>query len=287
MKEEINMRFKNARDAAIIDGLIEMGRRRINTAQSGSDTTEYVAVPLARVSPTKSDTPRLSTETYLHLLPLGLALALQSQPTNGRSTPGEGPTMDKNVTEPSIAQRCVFVNNFPLETEATQLVKFFETTNDCQVERIELEQGNWNRSMCISAHIQFTTSHQASAFLQQCKTSGLIYRGRRLFVVVDRTTPESVALKNATRPSEMSYTIVKPDATLESNTAQQSPSTNLVTAQDQGLFGNMSFDATWNENRPDPVTNNPVQHVSPHKDSLATTQPILTPRKDPFEDLLW
>lgn len=201
-KEENSLRFKNARDTAVIEGLIEIGRRRLDTLSTKEGKYEYVVVPLN--APWKSDSG-LSPEMYLRLLPSGRELALQAKPENDDLSLST-PTTGHDNKDSSVAMLCVFFNNIPPATVATQLVDFLEMTFDYAVERVELEENNWKGSMCTAAHIQFPTSNQASTILKLSKTSGLIYRGRRLFAVADRTTPDEVASRLVTRPPEMSFT---------------------------------------------------------------------------------
>jgi hypothetical protein len=200
--EDMNKRFRNARNAAITGGLVEMGRLKLNA----SDNT-YIAVPLFN-SPANSDAS-LSTETYLRLLPAGrCAVAAQSQQSNSSDTI---PRHNKDDSQgPSILQRCLFVNNFAISTEALQVAEFFEATFACSVEQVELKLSNVKGKPSIAAHIEFSSADRTSMLVQKSKGTGIIYKGCRLYVVCDRTTPYNIAMELVNRPTEMSFSSKKP-----------------------------------------------------------------------------
>ena len=311
-KEEISMRFRTARDTAIMNGLVEMGRRKMDsvvttTTSSASGTTTntssttddytYVVVPLMPTKPYSSAnaaldaTAKLSKETYLRLLPEGreLALSTKQEPSSLVAANGNdesSTSKEKNLADnmkSSTVRQCVFLNNVADSTGSTQLAEFFETTvENIQVDRIELEPSNWKGSVCLAAHVQFSNPQQAKAVLAYSKATGLIHRGRHLYAKPDRTTPDNVAEKEIERPTEMSYTrdLLAKMKKLEP-IGKRNPFFLSAAHDNNGIFGNISFDGSNSIDSNDHAADLVTGLLGPSPSNTAEEP------KDPFEDLLW
>jgi hypothetical protein len=207
-KEKVTLRFKEARQRAILDGLIETGKRKLD-----SPNIEYVAHSTNFPSLTSE---RLSPEDYIRLLPAGCTLA-------GK--------MDQKPREPETAcpggsskvGRCLFSSNFPPHTTAKEVVDFFETATPCSVERAELHEGDWKGEVAIIAHVQLASTKEVSQMLHKSKQTGLVYREQRIYVTANRTTPDAIALKIPDNPDCMKF-----ERLPESNDTWETSSTPVI-----------------------------------------------------------
>jgi hypothetical protein len=253
-KEGVTLRFKEARQRAILDGLAETGKRKLD-----SPNIEYVTVSPNFPSLTSE---RLSPEDYIRLLPAG-----RTEAENTEQNPRE--TVTASPSGSSTIGKCIFSSNFPPHTTAKEVVDFIEGSIPCSVERAELHEGDWKGECAIIAHVQLASTKEVSQILLKSKQTGLICHGQRIFMTPNRTTPDAIALKIPNNPECMKF-IRQPeshDTEVESDfhdpqEASSTPTIEFVLNSEDpfGLLGSLDFGA----------------------ENCTTLQ-----KKDPFEDLIW
>ena len=181
----VNGRFKQARNNAIQDGLVEMGRRQTHDGA-------YVAVALGGGVSTRGG--KLSPELYFRLLPLEQSLATGNQSTTESPSPNSPPS------------KFLYMNNLPKVTTATQLSAYLETL-DCQAQRIELVESRFKSSVAVAAHVECVDTEDALRIVQTAQHRGLVCCGRSIYATFDRITPDQVTRMGATASNpDMSYT---------------------------------------------------------------------------------
>lgn len=168
--EERSFRYKQARTFCIKQGWIEIGRRRLATK-------EYVAVPLT--NQVASTEPGLSSETYLRLLPAGRAKALEYCETKKEEK--------KSSVEKMVAPHpFIHMSMLPQDTKAEEIQQYLVESLDCAILSLELKQSTTHLGPVTTAKIECKTIEDASKLLRQAKSTGLIYRGKKVYAVPDR-----------------------------------------------------------------------------------------------------
>lgn len=181
-KEDINLRFKEARKQAMRNGWIGMGKRKLDAPE-----LEYATV--LSLAANHSSSERLSPEHYLRILPAGRTLVEQKQPTSVKISLAV-------KTRVADVRKCLFSNNFPAKCSANDVAVFFESTLGCLVDRVETQDHHYKGAAATAAHVQLEALNDLSKVLRKSKVAGgLMYRGRKIYVAPNRTTPAAIASK--------------------------------------------------------------------------------------------
>jgi hypothetical protein len=173
--EEGKDRFRNSRDEVITEGLVEMGRRKLESSSKDIVVAPYFsgnAVP-----------KRLSSENYLRLTEKGTALGKEVI---------ESYHLNLNFAAPSKnLKTTVYISNLPRNVQVNALVEFIEQTFQLVVQRACVDP-LCPAAKVASAHIEFQTEQEAKKIFELSKAqddAGLVYAGRALRTYPDRKSP--------------------------------------------------------------------------------------------------
>jgi hypothetical protein len=185
-QEARKKRFQEARETAIRQDYVELGRKKLN---SSSPDPEFV--PFSKTTNEAMLRGELSTETYIRLLPPGEEFVFGSMNSDHEllTLPESDPIEKSNA----LTGRYLFCSNFPVKTRVADLLDFFEGTLHCPVEHMELEHFEWNDVPTIAAHIRFVFPDSLRSILKIAKhPDRLRYQGRIIYASLDHTKLSTV-----------------------------------------------------------------------------------------------
>jgi hypothetical protein len=190
--EQIKEHFRNVKTEAIAQGLVQIGRRRINSLGRGGDI---------EVVSRHSGTAGYFLEQYVRLTEKGrdsVQLALDSLQNN-----------DANAIK---------LTGLPETLDVKDLVAFLETTHDCPVQKVVLGPVG---DLSGSAYVEFVSAHDASRILKMGSSSdGLKLCDKSLAAVSTNSAPlyeesDPSRIHEATRPNEVPATISTLDQSMD------------------------------------------------------------------------
>ena len=179
-KIESSARFKNARADVVANGLVEMGRRKLE-----AEGIEIIVAPLFTGPVNPSGKKKLSNETYLRLTPKGVSVAMECL-ENQMFDDLTGFPPPKSVS--LSASKNIFIKNLSIDTNVNDLVEYLNHAVGVAVSRACLETMHLDPNMA-SAHIECMSNKDGMAIIEASNDDGLIFNGWPLRMYEDRKVP--------------------------------------------------------------------------------------------------